>query len=62
MHITKGSDTRARRLEPDAGKLARPVLRGLEVSNGLWLPGGLLTPGLFIFVAILAYNTNCQVG
>ena len=26
------------RLEPDAGKLARPVLRGLRVSNGSRLP------------------------
>jgi hypothetical protein len=29
MPTTNGSGIRVRRLEPDAGKLARPVLRGL---------------------------------
>jgi hypothetical protein len=29
------------RLEPDVGKLASPVLRGLGGSNAAWLPGPL---------------------
>ncbi len=38
MDETASREGRCERLELDAGKVARPVLRGREVSNGLLLP------------------------
>lgn len=46
MRITNDMDTKQQRLEPYEGKLSRTVLRGLENSNVLRLPGVGVAEGL----------------
>ena len=47
MGITDGLGLRLEGLEPDAVKVASPVLRGLGVSDDPWLPGH-ETPGTLV--------------
>ena len=53
-------------LEPDDGKLSRPVLRGPDPSNGVWLLGHYQHPELEVVRAGLDYgmpndNTEMEV-